>query len=405
LIRNRDFIVLGLQPWDISIGSNCKNIALEFSKHNRVLYVNPPVDIYSYFRHKSTPYIQKRIGYRKNKTELQEVGPNIYNLYPPGLIKSINWIPQTRIFRRLNYINNKTFASDIKNAIRKLNISEPILFIDSDMFRSFHMPELLKPKLSVYYTRDNLTSTPYWGKHGKVMEPALMSKVDMVVANSEYLSELAARHNIRAFNVGQGCDLALFDHSIEREIPEDLAGIAKPVIGYIGAITSQRLDLELITSLCRNAPQWNFVFVGPADQAFSASELRTLPNVRFLGAKKEIELPSYLAAFDVAINPQKINEMTVGNYPRKIDEYLALGKPVVATRTRTMEYFKDVCYLGSNYNDYIDLIQKAIAEDGPELQKQRIVFSNAHTWENSVRKIYDHIEELENSGTDTNHTV
>ncbi len=31
-IEGRDIIVVGQQPWDVSIGSNCKNIAMEFSK-------------------------------------------------------------------------------------------------------------------------------------------------------------------------------------------------------------------------------------------------------------------------------------------------------------------------------------------------------------------------------------
>ena len=50
-------------------------------------------------------------------------------------------------------------------------------------------------------------------------------------------------------------------------------------------------------------------------------------------SKKMEELPSYLYAFDVAINPQKLNEVTIGNYPRKIDEYLAMGKPIVSARS------------------------------------------------------------------------
>ena len=44
MINNRDIIVVGLQPWDSEIGSNCKNIAIEFAKQNRVLYVNHPFD-------------------------------------------------------------------------------------------------------------------------------------------------------------------------------------------------------------------------------------------------------------------------------------------------------------------------------------------------------------------------
>ena len=44
LIHGRDIVVVGQQPWDTALGSNCKDIALEFSRHNRVLYVNSPLD-------------------------------------------------------------------------------------------------------------------------------------------------------------------------------------------------------------------------------------------------------------------------------------------------------------------------------------------------------------------------
>ncbi|HEY0608996.1 MAG TPA: glycosyltransferase family 1 protein, partial [Chitinophaga sp.] len=44
LIQNRDIVIVGLQQWYTPIGSNCKNIALQFARHNRVLYVNSPLD-------------------------------------------------------------------------------------------------------------------------------------------------------------------------------------------------------------------------------------------------------------------------------------------------------------------------------------------------------------------------
>lgn len=43
-MRKRDFIITSLQPWDMPIGSNAKDIALEISKQNRVLYINTPLD-------------------------------------------------------------------------------------------------------------------------------------------------------------------------------------------------------------------------------------------------------------------------------------------------------------------------------------------------------------------------
>ena len=80
--------------------------------------------------------------------------------------------------------------------------------------------------------------------------------------------------------------------------------------------------------------------------------------------------------------------MTIGNYPRKIDEYLAMGKPVVATRTPAMTIFDRFTYLAENREGYVELIEKAISEDCAKLQEERTRFASSHTWENNVGEIY-----------------
>ena len=103
------------------------------------------------------------------------------------------------------------------------------------------------------------------------------------------------------------------------------------------------------------------------------------------------ELPAYIKGFDIAINPQRLNIFTVGNYPRKIDEYLAMSKPTVATMTKAMEYFADCTYLANNSDEYITLIEKALAEDSPDKQKHRREVAKTHSWVNNVKLIYEDI--------------
>ncbi len=99
---------------------------------------------------------------------------------------------------------------------------------------------------------------------------------------------------------------------------------------------------------------------------------------------------------DITLNPQILNEITDLNYPLKLDEYLAMGKPVVATNTSFMRfYFKDHSYLADTKEEYVTLIEKALKEDTPKLQKQRIEYAREHSWENFVDKIYQYIEEIE----------
>jgi len=55
ILNNCDIIMVGQQPWDVEIGSNNKNIAVQFSKNNRVLYVNSAISRGTAIKHKSTP--------------------------------------------------------------------------------------------------------------------------------------------------------------------------------------------------------------------------------------------------------------------------------------------------------------------------------------------------------------
>ena len=394
MIRGRDIVVVGLQPWDIKIGSNCKNIAMELAKYNRVLYVNAPLDQITFLRHRKEPAVARRLAIRKNGENLVPIGDTMWNLYPRGVIYSINWVRGSGLFNSLNKRNNRKFAADIRKAIRQLDFTDFILFNDSDMLRSFYLSDLLQPALSIYYSRDNLMAVPYFQRHGRALEPLLMGKSTLVCANSAYLAAVARNYNPYSFDVGQGCDLSLFDPSGITGVPEDIAVIKGPVIGFIGALLHFRLDLNLLEELCRRKPEWSWVFVGKEDEGFEKSSLHGLSNVHFLGLKKEEQLPSYLARFDVAMNPQSINAMTVGNYPRKIDEYLAMGKPTVATATETMELFRDYVYMGKTVNEYIDLITKALQDRDPARAQQRILFARSHTWENSVLAICKAIREV-----------
>jgi len=405
-IKGRDIIITGLQAWDNDIGSNCINIAKEFAKDNRVLYVNFPLDQRTLMTGKGDPKIQKRLRIIKNEQEdLEHVEENIWTLYPRTLIQSINWIPIEPVFNFLNKRNNEKFAFEISKAAKKLKFDKFFIFNDSDMFRSFYLKELLKPELYIYYSRDNLIAVDYWKKHGIRIESELIHKSDLCTANSTYLADYCRKYNPHSYYVGQGCDLSLFNPELIKQIPEDLQkikGQGKPVIGYVGALVSLRLDIKLLEFIAENRPQWNIVLVGPEDDDFKNSKLHSFSNVHLLGAKGMETLPAYINGFDICINPQLVNEVTIGNYPRKIDEYLAMGKPTIATKTTAMEVFADYCYLAENKEGYIESIEAALSSDNEVESKKRRAFAMTHTWENNVEEIYkamnDVIETREDLG-------
>ena len=179
-----------------------------------------------------------------------------------------------------------------------------------------------------------------------------------------------------------------------------MKSVRHPVVGYVGAIIASRLDENIIRLIATSHPEWNVVLVGPEDDAFKKSTLHEIPNVLFTGRKEIQELPAYVKSFDVCINPQLVNLLTIGNYPLKVDEYLAMGKPVVATRTKTMELFGEYTYLADQPNDYPALIEKALREDDDNLRRKRMEFASTHTWENSVEELSKRIIEMESKKKD-----
>jgi glycosyltransferase involved in cell wall biosynthesis len=265
------------------------------------------------------------------------------------------------------------------------------------MFLGSHLDKYLEYDSHIYYIRDNLVNSPFpfWNTHGKRMEAIIIKKADVVVTNSLYYSEYSQEFNPDSYMVGQGCDVSLFDYKERQiDIAEELTTIKKPIIGYVGSIASIRLDIKLLEHIAKTKKEWQMVLVGPEDDAFKKSELHSMPNVHFLGSKPGDQLPNFIKGFDVCLNPQILNITTVGNYPRKIDEYLAMGKPVVATQTKAMEYFADWVYLGVTKEDYIELIQKAIDEHTPEIAEKRREYALTHSWENNVNEIWSALDKV-----------
>ena len=386
-IRGKDILIIGLQPWYYDIGSNCKDIATRLSKYNRVLYVNKPLNRKTWLSKEKDEGVKLHYDIIKNNgNKIQSIGKNMWQLFPESIIESINWLPSTLAFKKINYINNKRLANDIKSAMSQLNFEDIILFNDNDIYNGFYLKELLSPSLYIYYCRDYLRGYDYWKKHCDILEPELIKKADAAVTNSEFYAAYCHRHNSSSYYIGQGCNINLFDGN-DYETPFDMKDIAYPIIGYTGALDADRLDENIIASIADTYSRFNIVLVGPECKNFENTILRNFDNVHFLGRKSLQELPAYVNAFDVCINPQVKNAITKGNYPLKIDEYLAMGKPVVATRTEAMSMFAPYTYLSDSPLEFVSMVKKALTENCEELSAERKSFARTHTWEKSLEEL------------------
>ena len=393
----RDFIITSLQTWDIEIGSTIKNTALEISKQNRVLYINTPMDISIRLRgdRQSPSYIRRMDVIKGEASPLRQINANMWVLDCPFTVLSANFLPAS-LFNIVNRKNNARIARWIVEQATALGFKNYIHLIDTDIYRSRYLKEYIHPAVSIYYRRDYIIGEAYWRRHGTRLEPELAASADIALANSTRFAAELQPYNPHTYPIETGVNLELYNPAKKYETPGDMQDIPRPIIGYMGTINSTRLDGELLYQIISQRPDYSFVFTGPEDDIFRRNRIHSLKNAYFTGQKKVDELPAYIAAYDVCINPQMVNEITDGNYPLKIDEYLAMGKPTVATSTHTMRnIFAGHTHLAINPEEWLAAIDRAVTEaDDKELAKQRIAFAETHSWGHSVKKIYDIIDKF-----------
>lgn len=385
------YIVIAQQEWALNLGSNARNLAVEFSKSKPVLYVNPAIDINSILKQINTAHGKQRIklalGIGENTIK---AGENLWVHTPATIGYSINWLKNLSLYDTLNERNGKGFFNSLKKAIKSLgwNPQKVVVLNDSQMFTALFTKKYLQPLLSFYYIRDNLVEHPYFKFHGSRVEPKAIEMADAVFANSAYLADYARKHHEISLDIGQGCETDMYDADAVYDEPEDLANISHPRIGYVGFLTGERLDIKLLENVAEANPTWQIVLIGPEEIMFQESRLHSIKNVHFLGAKKPNQLPAYMQYLDVCMNPQLLNALTVGNYPRKIDEYLAMGKPTVATDTPAMKMFLPHVELAIGKEGYKQAIEKALLPQNALARNAAIECAKGHTWEACVKQIY-----------------
>ncbi len=121
--------------------------------------------------------------------------------------------------------------------------------------------------------------------------------------------------------------------------------------------------------------------------------LRRHLNIHFLGEKPRPDLPGYLKGLAVALVPYKATELTRNIFPLKLFEYLAAGLPVVVGGLPELRRFQGTIGVADGAADYPDLVRRAIAEDDPDRQAERVALAAENTWDQRVEEISALVEE------------
>jgi glycosyltransferase involved in cell wall biosynthesis len=307
------------------------------------------------------------------------VAENIF-LYSPLALP----FPYSRLAQR---INRALVPSSIRRWLERNRFDDPILFTFLPTQFTLDLMDTIDPRLSIFYCMDKLSETSPEARHIVPYERRVLERCDLVFASSDRLVDHCRAHNPNVHLFCNGVSLEKFERAWlgETAVPEDIARLPRPVIGYVGGL-HRYVDQPLLRQLSERMPHATLALVGP--QQVPANALRVLPNVHLLGPRPHARIPDYVYSFDACIIPYVVNNFTSNVSPAKLNEYLALGKPVVSTNLPEVRRFNEryggVVATAATPADFVLHLEEALQRDTQALRRSRRAVAERNSWESRV---------------------
>jgi len=375
-----DIIWVSTQDWD-DVWTRKQRFAQFFARSgHRVFYIESQLHWPGYLRKKSLRRADRPFRFLKRP---RQVEPNLYIVTPPL------FLPGQMMSRAINRINKYLLVSQILRLVKKYHFHNPVLWLyppDSvELVGKFNESVVIFDCVDDWSRFKGLVSQ----KKVEGYMNYLFRKSDLVFVTHNNLYNKACNLAKNVHLVPNGVDPEHFEKALrlETEIPDDIMGLPRPIIGFIGNVVYW-LDFELIHYLASKRPSWSFVLVGPLASRADVAILRRLLNVHFLGYRPYAELPRYLKAFDACINPFKLDDLSSSIDPLKVYEYLAAGKPVVSVDMPAMSRFGDLVSTALDRDSFLSALDMAVAStSNKKMTEKRIMHARTHSWSKRFEQV------------------
>jgi glycosyltransferase involved in cell wall biosynthesis len=384
-LPEKDIVVFSTADWDHCIWTNNQHIASRFALRGfRILYL-------------------ESLGLRRPTMDSRDLARIVHRLVR-GLRGFRRVAPGVRVLSPLvlpfhgrswaRWLNRRLMRLYLWAASAVLGFRDPILWAYNPMVAP--LCESMNHSLIVYHCVDDLAAVPgIPGRAVRAAEDRMIALADVIFTTSpELYRRIASAAPDKTFYHPNVAD---YNHFVSARTagpePEDLSAIPRPRIGFVGSLSGYKLDYDLIRTVAERRPDWHWVFIGPAGtgEVRAVQESLSRPNVHLIGHRDYVHLPAYLRGIDVAVLPCVKNAYTKSMFPLKFFEYLAAGKPVIATRLDALSEYASLCEFADTPEEFTDSVERILAGEVPD-EAARDEAARKHTWDRVVGEMLTEIE-------------
>ncbi|HTY22835.1 MAG TPA: hypothetical protein VMC85_06875, partial [Desulfomonilaceae bacterium] len=251
----RQIILFSKADWDHGLWTNDQHTAMRLAARGfQILYVESLGLRQPALRTRDIKRIGRRLlgGIRG----LRQVREGLWVFSP--LVMPFH---QYETARRLN---QKILETCLRYMLRRLHFRDPILWTYNPLM--FFLKEILGASFLVYHCVDDLAAVP--GTPTNIVleaDRSMASSADVIFTTSKPL--LKTFLTLGSRSIYYFPNVADFEHfskaRLAGPIPHDLESIPAPRIGFVGAVSSYKLDFDLIVGVAERRPDWHWVIIGP----------------------------------------------------------------------------------------------------------------------------------------------
>lgn len=363
----------------------------------KILHFEPPMDIKRLFTYLDLRQGRKR---RHNRLVFWQTILRSLGLRDSSKVKHRTFIyaNQNSLVSRVTRLflpAEKEYVEFVRRQLRKNGISadQALFWVCPTDFRFPEIARQLKPSFIVADLIDDNRTWPVKDAYRKALKnnyEAILGMSDLVLANNGTLRQSMSEIRSDICVVPNGVDTDLPGQG-QRRRPRSLARLKGPIVGYVGNLDSNRIDVPLLEFLAVQRPSWQIVLIGSTHSNEDILRLSRHSNVHFMGVVRYPGVVRYARHFDVAIVPHLDNALTRNMHPLKLFLYLSLGLPIVASNIRNMELLDDFVLTAKTKTEFVRCVEHCLSKPRMRLSSDYARKVKDESWERRVEAIMSHI--------------
>ncbi|NQY07797.1 MAG: glycosyltransferase [Flavobacteriaceae bacterium] len=392
MIKNKTIICISHTTWEGEYTKSTVQLLSLLARYNQVIFIEYPrtfKDLIFGILGKVKVPVRQMLGFSSRITTKEtSCNTSVQHVVLPPMLP-VDFLKNNTIQKLFLRYNFWVYKKMLTRVAATKDPNEILVLTAYNPRYGLGLLHVLNEFLHVYYCYDGMDETTHHISTIKA-EKTFCERVDAIITTSDYLKVCKGQWNANTYVVKNGVDMQIFSKA---KIDTKTNSNDKQIIGYVGTLDF-RFDVALVAYAATVLQDVIFEFTGHVSNPNIIKALSGFDNIHFRKAIPAASVPNYMSRFALGIIPYLQLEVNKNIYPLKINEYLAMGLPVVMTDFATLPEFENHVMVSQTKEQFVCQLQIQLKANSSEAISRRIAFASKNSWEERTKLFGSILQQL-----------